>query len=282
MFLADGTTTMSMPDTPETQVRHSAQIKTVKAGLGFPIMRAVDLISLATGAVVDFDFAAFEGKGTGEGTILRGMLDSVKRDSILVADRYYPSYIMVGDLLERGVDMISVSHVSRKVDFNEGIQLGKNDPIVEWHKPAYTNRMDREAYDRLPETISVREFVIEIDSREGGKENAIVISTITDPTVPQDELSDLYWRSVDLFSSAALAVNQAVDASRHPAMQDAGNGREGSLLPLARVQSASRHDDRIGEAQGTGTATNLRERDNAGRRIIHAGNDGDKRWRRIV
>jgi hypothetical protein len=157
-------------------------------------MRAVALISLSTGAVIDFDFAAFEGKGTGEGTMLRGMLDSVKRGSILVADRYYPSYIMVGDLLERGVDMVSVSHRSRKVDFSQGIKLGENDHIVEWRKPAYTDRMNREAYDRLPETISVREFVIEIDSREGGKENAIVISTMTDPTIPQDELSDLYWR----------------------------------------------------------------------------------------
>jgi hypothetical protein len=157
-------------------------------------MRAVALISLATGAVVDFAFAAHEGKGTGEGTLLRGMLDTLKRDEILVADRYYPSYFTVGALRHRGVDMVSVSHRARKVDFSEGIQLGENDHIVEWRKPPYDNRTNREDYDRLPATIPVREFVINIDGRSGGQEQAIVISTMTDPAIPQKELSDLYWR----------------------------------------------------------------------------------------
>ncbi len=45
----------------------------------------------------------------------------------------------------------------------------------------------------MPDTILVREFEIEIDGRDGGKEPAIIVSTIIDPTVPQKELSDLYW-----------------------------------------------------------------------------------------
>ena len=39
----------------------------------------------------------------------------------------------------------------------------------------------------------MREFVIEIDGREGGKEEAIVVTTMTDPAIPQKEISDLYW-----------------------------------------------------------------------------------------
>lgn len=192
VFLADGTG-LSMPDTAENQAVFP-QIRSIKKGLGFPVMRAVALISLATGAVVDFDFAAHEGKGTGEGTLLRGMLDTLNSGDILVADRYHPSYITIAALLRRGVDMVSVSHQSRNVDFSKGIQLGENDHMVEWKKPGYDKRQTREEYDALPETIMVREFVIEIEGRSGGSENAIVVSTMTDPSIPQKELSDLYWR----------------------------------------------------------------------------------------
>lgn len=195
VFLVDGTG-LSMPDTPENQLAFP-QIRSIKKGLGFPVMRAVAMISLATGAVVDFKYAAHEGKGTGEGTLLRGMLDTMNRGDILVADRYYPSYYTVAALQGRGVDMVSVSHVSRKVDFSEGFQLGESDHIVEWHKPQFHSRdarITREEYDRMPDTMLVREFVIDIEGRSGGSEQAIVISTMTDPTIPQNELSDLYWR----------------------------------------------------------------------------------------
>jgi hypothetical protein len=195
VFLVDGTG-LSMPDTPENQ-RAFPQIRSIKKGLGFPVMRAVAMISLSTGAVVDFSFAAHEGKGTGEGTLLHGMLNTTRRGDILVADRCYPSYFTVGALQQRGIDMVSISHRARKVDFSEGFQLGENDHIVEWHKPFFNKRdarITREEYDSLPETILVREFIIDVESRNGGREKAIVVSTITAPTIPQSELSDLYWR----------------------------------------------------------------------------------------
>lgn len=192
VFLADGTG-LSMPDTPENQLAFP-QVKTCTPGVGFPTMRAVGLISLATGAVIDFAYAKQEGKGTGEGSLLRGMLDTLNSGDVLVADRYYPGYVTVAALQSRGIDMVSVSHSARPVDFTQGIRLGEQDHIVEWIKPKRNERTTKEDYDALPETIRVREFVIEIESRDGGKEPAIVVSTITDPTIPQKELSDLYWQ----------------------------------------------------------------------------------------
>ena len=49
--IVDGSTS-SMPDTPENQ-RAFPQANTQKIGLGFPVMRYVVLISLATGVVRD-------------------------------------------------------------------------------------------------------------------------------------------------------------------------------------------------------------------------------------
>lgn len=193
VYLADGTS-FSMPDTPENQLAYP-QVATVKPGLGFPIVRAVGLVSLATGTVVDMAFAKYAGKGTGEGSLLRELMGSLPRGSVLVADKYYPSYFTVALLLERGVDLVSVSHVGRVVDFTDGHVLGPRDHIATWHKPKYrSDWMDRQSYDRMPDTIQVREFEIEIEDRKSnGTEKAIVVSTMTDPTIPQKELSDLYW-----------------------------------------------------------------------------------------
>jgi DDE family transposase len=192
VFLADGTG-FSMPDTPENQLAYP-QVKTRPAGLAFPIMRAVALISLATGAVVDMAFAKHEGKGTGESNLLRSMMGTLNAGDVLVADKYYPSYFTIAMLQRRGVDLVSISHQSRQVDFSEGEVLGPNDHIAEWRKPKRPDWMDIETYREMPATIKVREFVIGIEGREGGKEQATIISTMIDPTIPQKELSDLYWQ----------------------------------------------------------------------------------------
>lgn len=192
VFLADGTT-LSMPDTMANQLQFP-QVKTVTAGLGFPIMRAVALISLTTGAVMDFAYGPFEGKGTGEGALLRQALDTMKSGDVLVADRYYPSYRTLSALLPRGIDLVSVSNASRIVDFTEGVQLGENDHIVEWQKPTRPAGIGDEEFGDFPDTITVREFLIDVESRDGGTEKAVVVTTVTDSNVPQDEISTLYWK----------------------------------------------------------------------------------------
>lgn len=192
VFMVDGTG-LSMPDTLENQLAFP-QLRTIVQGVGFPIMRAVAIVSLSTGAVVDFSCAPNEGKGTGEGTLLRGMVNTLNPGDILIADRYCPSFRTLAPLLSRGVDMISISHKSRKVDFTQGVQLGENDHIVEWTRPKHVTRVGEDEFRKMPRTIRVREFVIEIEGRNGGKEPEVVVTTITDPTVPKDELAALYWK----------------------------------------------------------------------------------------
>jgi len=189
VFLVDGTT-LTMPDTLENQLEYP-QVTQVRPGLGFPIMRAVALISLSTGAVVDMAFGKYKGKGSGELGLLRSVTDSLSPGNIIVADRYYPTFATVAMLRERGVDIVSISHQSRSVDFSQGTILGPNDHIVEWRIPDSRPGVDRAG---LPGTIKVREFVIEIDGRDGGKEQAIIVTSMADPSIPQKELADLYWQ----------------------------------------------------------------------------------------
>lgn len=192
VFLADGTG-FSMPDTRENQLAYP-QVKNVVAGLGFPIMRAVALISLATGAIVDLAFDQHEGKGKGESSLLRRMMRTMKCGDILIADRYYPSYFTVALLQRCGIDIVSVSHNSRSIDFNQGRILGPNDHISIWEKPKRPTWMDVETYISIADALHVREFAIETTNRDGDPETAVVVSTMTDPEIPQRELSDLYWQ----------------------------------------------------------------------------------------
>jgi hypothetical protein len=193
VFLADGTT-FSMPDTKENQLAYPTGGQS-KPGLGFPIMRAVALVSLATGAVIDVAFEKCLGKGTGELNMLWRIMGSLSAGSIMVADRYYPTFATVAMLKRAGVDMVSISHCGRSVDFSAGHVLGPKDHIVEWKKPRHRGSgVTLDTHRNLPNGTLVREFVIDIEDRKGGKAQAIIVTTMTDLTIPQKEISDLYWQ----------------------------------------------------------------------------------------
>src|SRR6266849_3126463 len=84
VFIADGSH-VSMPDTPENQASYP-QPPQQQPGLGFPLARVAVLLSLATGACHDLAIAAYQGKGTGETTLLRAMYDRLKPGDVVLAD----------------------------------------------------------------------------------------------------------------------------------------------------------------------------------------------------
>jgi hypothetical protein len=100
--LVDGTT-LTLPDTEENQKKFP-QPCSQKPGLGFPKCRLVALLCLATGALLDAAYGPCEGKGGGEQTLLRPMLDTLERGDILLGDAYFPTYFLLCDLVRRGVD----------------------------------------------------------------------------------------------------------------------------------------------------------------------------------
>ena len=212
-------------------------------------MRAVALVSLATGAVVDMEFAKYAGKGTGEIALFRKVSEKLRRDSIVVADRYYPSFATMALLKARGIDLVSISHQSRKIDFSAGHVLGPQDHIVAWQKPrgCYAG-VSQEIYADLPDGQLVREFVIDIEGRNGGKEQAVVVTTLTDPTIAQKEISDLYWArwncEVDI-RAIKHSFNLETIRAKSPSMvrkEIWGHLLAYNLLRGTMVESAKRHD----------------------------------------
>lgn len=81
----DGSTA-TMADTPENQQEYP-QSKNQKAGLGFPILRFVVLLSLSVGTVLECALGACRGKKTGEQSLFRQTWDALHAGDIVLGDR---------------------------------------------------------------------------------------------------------------------------------------------------------------------------------------------------
>ena len=156
--LVDGTT-VSMPDTEANQARFP-QPGGQAPGVGFPLARLVGVISLTHGAVLDGAMAAYQGKGTGEHGLFRGLKASFVEGDIMLADSYFCSYFLIADMQARGVDVVFEQHGARHTDFRAGEKLGARDHLVQWPRPARPDWMSRETYCSHPKAITVREVKV--------------------------------------------------------------------------------------------------------------------------
>lgn len=189
--IVDGTT-LSPCDTKANQQKWP-QPATQKAGIGFPIVRMVALLSLATGALCDLELGPYEGKETGEPALLRAMLDRLEAKDILLGDCCYCSYWMIALLLQQKVDVVLRQHQRRKTDFRRGRSLGREDHVVVWNKPVRPEWMDEETYAQLPETLTVRELKVRVPIRGFRTRTLVVVTTLTDARrYPKSEIAALY------------------------------------------------------------------------------------------
>jgi putative transposase len=191
VMLVDGTTA-SGADTVDNQ-KAFPQSSSQKPGLGFPVVRIVMLLSLATAAMCGMALGPCAGKETGETALFRQLLDQLQRGDIVVADRYFASYFMAALLLDIGVDFAFRQHQQRTTDFRLGRHLGKGDHIVVWTRPERPDWMDQETYERMPETLTVREVAVQVDQPGFRTESMVVVTSLTDAqTYTKDDIGDLY------------------------------------------------------------------------------------------
>ena len=182
--LVDGTT-VSLPDTAENQARfpqHGQQ----EPGVGFPLARLVGVIALSNGAVLDAGIGPYQGKGTGEHGLFRGLKRCFVEGDVMLADSYFCSYFLIADLRRRGVDVLFEQHGARITDFRRGELVGARDHLVWWSKPTKPDWMSVEEYRGYPDDIQVREVKV-------GKK--VLVSTFLSPRrTPKAVLEELYWQ----------------------------------------------------------------------------------------
>jgi len=159
VMLVDGTTLL-MPDTKSNQAAYPQQ-SAQKKGLGFPIVRLVGLLSLATGSCVNYAIGPYQGKGTGETSLFSFLIQSLSTQDLLLADRYYTSYANIALLIRRNTPLVFRQRSTVKSDFRRGKHLGKRDHIIHLKKPKRkVIWMSDEAWLELPDEILIREFSV--------------------------------------------------------------------------------------------------------------------------
>lgn len=189
--LVDGTT-VSMPDTTDNQTAYP-QANTQKEGVGFPIARVVVLLSLASAMVTAMAMGPYAGKETGETALLRELLQRLAKGDILLGDRHYCSYFMIALLQELHIDFVVRLHQAREANFRRGRRLGAGDHVVSWPKPAKPEWMDEATYERMPESIQVREVHVQVKQPGFRTDSLVVVTTLTDAEeYTKDDLSELY------------------------------------------------------------------------------------------
>jgi len=212
--LLDGSTA-TMADTLANQAVYP-QSPSQQPGVGFPIMRWVALLGLATGAVLDCAFGPYRGKETGESALFRTLFAALRSGDIVVADRYYCSYWLVALLQLLGVDVAFRKHHLRHTDFRRGRRLGRHDHIITWEKPSRPKWMDQATYDSLPESLALREIRGKVETPGCRVKELVIVTTLLDnDTYAIEDLLELYherWHAeLDLRS---IKVQMKMDPMR--------------------------------------------------------------------
>jgi putative transposase len=195
--LIDGST-FTMPDTPANQNEYPQQPQQ-KPGIGFPIARFCAILSLASACVTDVAVGPCRGKETGETALLREMFGSLKENDIAVFDRCFCSFLMIGLLMGRKVDVCTRMHQIRHVDFRRGRRLGKYDHLIEWTKPVRPDWMDEATYALIPDKIVLREIRFNVVEPGRRTETLTIVTTLIDAeTYTKEDIAELYgfrWNS---------------------------------------------------------------------------------------
>jgi hypothetical protein len=181
-----------MPDTPENRAEYPLAYNQVP-GTNFAIARIGAIISLSCGAILDLGICRYAGKGQGEVSLLRRLWDVLRPGDILLGDRLMSGWVGIYLLQQRGVDTVSRLSAHRRADFRKGIRLGKDDHLVVWKKPTSIRSVDRETYNALPDSITVREVRFRVEQPGFRTRSVVVVTTLLDPEqASREELASLY------------------------------------------------------------------------------------------
>ena len=191
--VVDGST-ITMPDTAENQAAYPQQ-QTQKPGCGFPIARILVIFSLAAGTVLEAAIGKYQGKQTGENSLLRRLYDALDEGDVLLADRYFSGWSDIALPRQRGIDIVVRKHQLRRTDFRTGKRLGKDDHLVFWRQPPRPKWMPVEQYATLPDELPLREVRICVPQKGFRTRSLVVVTTLLDAEqYPPEEIAGLYRR----------------------------------------------------------------------------------------
>jgi hypothetical protein len=187
VVVADGSS-VSMPDTPANQAAYPQPSEQAE-GCGFPVMYLCALLSLASGALLDF---ALGNDKSSELTLWRQLWGLLRSGDIALGDRRYCSYGDVALLRERGVDVVARLG-KRKTDFRKGVIFCVQDHLTSWEcpkaPPAWLGALV------LPASMPMRELRFRVEVPGFRAETITLATTLLDAEkYSKEDLAALFFQ----------------------------------------------------------------------------------------
>jgi putative transposase len=175
--LVDGSTSQ-VPDSAANQQAFPPRRR--RRGISYPLIRWVCLVSLATAAVLDFNYGPYQGKRTGELALFRSLQNPLQAGDVLLADRYFCTWFTFAMSLQQGADVVARLHASRNQDFRVGMRYGRGERLMFWDRPARPDWLDVTTYEALPRFLTVREILVHVAIPGRRTRRLIVATTLLD------------------------------------------------------------------------------------------------------
>jgi hypothetical protein len=220
VLLLDGFV-ITAADTPENQETYP-QNPVQAAGVGFPILRCVTLISLYTGMLFDLACGPYSGKETGETALMRELLDVLQPGDTLVADSYHCTYWLVAACRMRKVNIVMKNHHKRDDAPADARRLRKGERLVTWSRPQRPNWMSVEDYEQQPQTIEIRLVDVHVDQAGFRPDKFTLATTFTSAAeVGADWIRSVYesrWLVELDIRALKCSLNMDILRAKTPAM----------------------------------------------------------------
>jgi predicted amidophosphoribosyltransferase len=191
VLVVDGSS-VTAPDTPANQKAFPQQ-SVQKPGCGFPIIRLVALLSLATGMLSAWATGAWSQHEIG---LLQTLWEHLRRGDVLLGDRGFCNWALLAQCLQRNLHAVFRVKGVRRQDFRQGKRLSRNERLVQWRKPAQRARtVSAEEWALLPEVLTLRLVRCNLAIPGFRTRQIIVATTLLDAAkYPPEALSELYFR----------------------------------------------------------------------------------------
>lgn len=190
-LVVDGST-LTAADSEENQ-RAYPQQASQKPGCGFPILRLLAFMSLATGLLTSWATADWYQSELG---LFQTLWDGLRAGDVLLADRGFCNWGLLAQCLRGQVHAVFRVKGIRRRDFRRGKHLSRDERLVQWEKSRQRSAtISAKEWASLPEVLTLRLVRCRMDIPGFRTRQIILVTTLLDPVkYPVSALSQLYYR----------------------------------------------------------------------------------------
>lgn len=191
VIVLDGTT-VTAPDTVENQ-RAYPQQTVQKLGCGFPLLRVLAFLNLATGLLTTWAVGHWR---QSEVALLQTLWDGLSPGDVVLADRGFCNWGLLAQCLQRQHPAVFRVKGRRRQDFRLGQRLSPDQRLVDWKKPPECGAtFSSQQWDALPQSLPLRLVRCRLERPGFRTQKVILVTTLLDSAkYPPAALAQLYHR----------------------------------------------------------------------------------------